>query len=143
MTRVNTVPVEELTDEHLFAEYREIRHVPAALARSLKSRGLQGVLKAIPRQFTLNTGHVLFFMDKAVFLHKRFNALCTELHKRNYNIPDDVVLDKDNVFGQYTALQNDYQPTEVAIATSRQRITERIAEKPTWYRFYGKPLKGE
>jgi deoxyribonuclease (pyrimidine dimer) len=101
MTRVNTVPVEELTDQHLYSEYREIRHVPAALARSLKSRGLQGVLKAIPRQFTLNTGHVMFWYDKAVFLQKRFDALRAELHKRNYNIPDNVVLDKGNIFADY------------------------------------------
>jgi deoxyribonuclease (pyrimidine dimer) len=128
-------------DAHLYAEYREIRHVPAALARSLKSRGIQGVLKAIPKQFTLNTGHVMFWYDKSVFLHKRFNALRAELLKRNYNIPDDVVLDKDNIFGQYAALQNDYVPTEAALATSRQRIAEKVALKPSWYRFYGRPLE--
>ena len=35
MTRINLVPPEELTDQHLFAELREIKMVPRSLARSL------------------------------------------------------------------------------------------------------------
>lgn len=64
MTRINLVPPSELTDQHLFAEFREIKMVPKALARSLKGRRPRGVLEAIPKEFTLNTGHVMFFYDK-------------------------------------------------------------------------------
>ena len=38
MTRINIVPVEELMDQHLIAEYRESTMVPAALNRTLKSK---------------------------------------------------------------------------------------------------------
>lgn len=37
MTRVNLVPVTELADQHLFAEFRELKMVPKSLARSLRS----------------------------------------------------------------------------------------------------------
>ena len=58
MTRINIVPVEELMDQHLIAEYREITMVPAALNRTLKSKkGLDR--NKISKTYTLNTGHVL------------------------------------------------------------------------------------
>lgn len=56
MTRVNLVPVSELANQHLFAEFREIRHIPKALARSLKTQSVEKILKKIPKEFTLNTG---------------------------------------------------------------------------------------
>lgn len=37
MTRINLVPPRELMDQHLFAEFREIKMVPRALYRSLES----------------------------------------------------------------------------------------------------------
>ena len=37
MTRINLVPPEELSDQHLIAEYREIFMVGSSLQRSLKS----------------------------------------------------------------------------------------------------------
>lgn len=37
MTRINLVPVEELMDQHLFAEFREIKMVPKSLRRSLRA----------------------------------------------------------------------------------------------------------
>ncbi len=38
MTRINIIPVSELADQHLIAEYREITMVPAALKRTLRSK---------------------------------------------------------------------------------------------------------
>jgi len=37
MTRINIIPTEELADQHLVAEYREMFMVGSALQRSLKS----------------------------------------------------------------------------------------------------------
>jgi hypothetical protein len=31
MTRINLIPVEELTDQHLLAEHREIKRIPNAV----------------------------------------------------------------------------------------------------------------
>ena len=68
MTRINLVSPEELTDQHLMAEWREIKMVPAALRRSLRTQSTQAVLKKIPSAFTLNKGHVTFFYNKIDYL---------------------------------------------------------------------------
>ena len=90
MTRINIVPVEELTDQHLMAEYREIFMIGSALQISLKSKNWDP--KRIPDKFTLNTGHVTFFYDKGQYLYKRYQQIQKELTKRNFN------LDKSRLF---------------------------------------------
>ena len=71
MTRINIIPVEELFDQHLIAEYREITMVPAALKRTLKSKkGLD--VSRINSKYTLNKGHVYFFYNKGKYLNKRY-----------------------------------------------------------------------
>ena len=61
MTRINIINVSELTDQHLIAEYREITMVPAALNRTINSRNGLDINK-IPKEFTLNKGHVTSFL---------------------------------------------------------------------------------
>ena len=61
MTRINIVPTEELADQHLVAEYREMFMVGSALQRSLKSPNWEKNKKTWPKTFTLNGGHVKFF----------------------------------------------------------------------------------
>jgi len=56
MTRVNLVPVQELADQHLMAEFRELKMIPKALARSLRTQTREKVMKKIPKEFTLNKG---------------------------------------------------------------------------------------
>ena len=86
MTRINIVPVEELMDQHLIAEYREITMIPASLARTLSSKnGLD--YKKIPKSYTLNKGHVYFFYDKGFYLSKRYKLLVIEMKKRGFK-PD-------------------------------------------------------
>jgi len=133
MTRINLVPPSELTDQHLFAEWREIKMVPKALARSLKARGLHGVLNSIPKEFTLGTGHVMFFYDKGEYLHRRYASLTYELIKRRVNINLNAKLDPDGAFGLSPLCKN-YTPTPAALIIIRARIAEKIAMKPTWYR---------
>ena len=71
MTRINIIPVSELTDQHLIAEYREITMVPAALMRTLNSKSGLNKQK-IGNKFTLNKGHVYFFYDKGLYLYNRY-----------------------------------------------------------------------
>jgi len=82
-------------------------------------------------------------MDKGYYLSKRFDELRSELIKRGYNIPDDVVFDSERIFEQHKCLQQDYLPDDKAYAIIRQRIAEKLALKPSWYKYYGKSLKGE
>jgi deoxyribonuclease (pyrimidine dimer) len=134
MTRINLVPVEELMDQHLFAEFREIKMVPKSLRRSLAARGVEGVLKMIPAQYTLNKGHVSFFYNKGAYLHRRYLELRTELMRRGINFNLDALLDPDGIFeqqGMFMHFWNEYKPTADALAivllkSNIKQVRERI-----------------
>jgi deoxyribonuclease (pyrimidine dimer) len=135
MTRINLVPPTELTDQHLFAEFREIKMVPKALARSLKTKTKAEVLASVPKEFTLNTGHVKFFYDKAAYLVFRYDAIKCELEHRGINFNKAAELDPDDVFMNLPSeFWRDYKPTTQALQIIRNRIAEKIALKPDWYR---------
>ena len=130
MTRINIIPVSELTDQHLIAEYREITMVPAALTRTLNSKS--GFSKnKISTKFTLNTGHVYFFYDKGLYLYKRYNSLVKEMTLRGFN-PDVKRFFPKGIFP--SELFNDWTPNIEDQELVRDRIKEKIAMKPNWYR---------
>ena len=131
MTRINIVPVDELMDQHLIAEYREITMVPAALNRTLKSK--KGIdPKKISNTYTLNTGHVYFFYNKGKYLYKRYNKLIVEMKKRGFKpdegrkFPVDIFKDND--------LFLDWTPTPFEYLIIRKRIQIKINMKPEWYK---------
>ena len=156
MTRINLVPPEELMDQHLFAEFREIKMVPKSLRRSLRAAEARDV-KAhgyrsdyvqaltdqaiVPKAHTLDTGHDSFFYDKALYLRKRYALLRAELERRGINFNRDSLLYPDGVFDALDErFRKDYDPTPEALALVRQRIQEKIALKPHWYRHNGKSI---
>ena len=131
MTRINIVPVQELFDQHLMAEYREITMVPAALNRTLNSkRGLDK--KKIPKKYTLNKGHVYFFYDKGKYLDKRYSELITEMKRRGFNcdlnrkFPKKIFIDH--------GLYNDWTPTAEEYKIIRKRIEQKLKQRLGWYR---------
>jgi deoxyribonuclease (pyrimidine dimer) len=140
MTRINLIPPVELRDQHLFAEFREIKMVPKSLARSVKARGARGVLLRIPKTFTLGTGHVSFFYDKGAYLYDRYWQIKQELDARGVNYNRESVFDPDRLM-QLEPWKGTYNPTPEALQIIRQRIAEKIAMKPEWYKFYGKTLE--
>ncbi|WHZ10632.1 MAG: hypothetical protein OJF60_001071 [Burkholderiaceae bacterium] len=124
-------------DQHLFAEFREIKMVPRSLARSLAARGLEEVLRRIPPAFTLNTGHVSFFYDKGAYLRARFELLQLELRRRKIGFNEDSKFDPAGLHRSDPRLNKTYVPTPQALVLVRERIAERIARRPSWYRYYG------
>lgn len=134
MTRINLVDPTELMDQHLIAEYREIRLLCANLTRTLNSKHGFRPTK-VPPQFTLNTGHVYFFYNKGRYLHRRFDSLKQEMVARGFEPQNDFPVD---VWPAH--LYNDWQPSPRDLDVVRERITIRIAAKPTWYRYRGQRL---
>ena len=136
MTRINLIQPSKLYDQHLLAEWREIKMVPASLRRSLKTKSKEDILKSIPKNFTLNTGHVKFFFDKLDYLSHRYESLTTELLKRNFklyhtgNFSDFCENIPQEFFG-------DYIPEEKDFLIITNRINEKIAMRPNWYRYCG------
>ena len=125
-------------DQHLFAEWREIKMIPKSLARSLAARGTPGVLARVPANFTLGEGHVSFFYDKGLYLAKRYGQLTRELERREVNFNKLSWLDPDGVYAKAgSAFIGDYEPTPAALEIIRSRIAMRIYERPNWYRYEG------
>lgn len=130
--RINVIDPMYLADQHLVAEYRELKMLPKSLVRSLNSKhGLD--LNKVPKEYTLNKGHGYFFYDKIQFIIDRFELLLIEMKRRGFqtnfsklplsNIPE-------HLFGNYI-------PTDDAKLINLERIRLRIAGKPTWFKFMG------
>tara|TARA_Y100000590_G_scaffold445646_1_gene578082 strand:+ start:812 stop:1219 length:408 start_codon:yes stop_codon:yes gene_type:complete len=131
MTRINIIPVQELFDQHLIAEYREITMVPAALNRTINSKsGLK--LSKINNTFTLNKGHVYFFYNKGKYLHKRYKEIVKEMKARGFQPNPNRKFPK-NIFIENN-LYNDWQPSVEDYKIIRERIKSKIKARPFWYK---------
>lgn len=113
MTRINCIPVQELSWRHLFAEFRELPRL-----RHLQPRQSTG-------NYKLGKGHVLFFLDKGLYLEKRHKQLFDELIRRKYDfitiIPVlELTWDK--------GYMNDWIPSDDEMEINRERIKERSSE---------------
>ena len=126
MTRINVVPVEELSRQHLLAEYREITRLPGNLQQSLTRKSKLFSMSEIPPKYVLGPGHVKFFFNKMKFLENRYISILNEMVKRGYkpNFTDTTI------FSNCSAVfYNDYIPTPEAIQINRERIAERNSKK--------------
>ncbi len=131
MTRINAgVNPSELKRAHLLAEWREITMVPAALKRSLNSKSINQVLRSIPSEFTLNTGHVSFFYDKLTYLTKRMMRIEDELRNRGFS-PDTTRY--ASFFNLPKEVYGEWSDTAKARELVLDRIALRISEKPHLY----------
>lgn len=136
MTRINLIAPKDLTDQHLFAEFREITRIFTLVQSAVAKHGISDTLKKIPSSYRLGTGHVLFFYDKLGFIEKRYFALKEELIGRDYQFTP-----KDSIVGFRQSIDpsfyKDYTPTKADLTLSIERLLEKIAAKPQWYRKQG------
>ena len=134
MTRINcAIPVEDLTDEHLLAEHREIKRLPGCLSKSIKS----GSINKVPKKFCLGKGHVIFFVDKGKFTLNRYKELYKECLKRGFN-PTDFSSNWDICDDKY---MNDYIPSVDDECILKDRIIYRILNSPKKnFRYYGRKI---
>lgn len=123
MTRINCVPVEELTDKHLGAEYRELPRLFGQIAKAIE-RGETPNDPRNPTEYKLGKGHTRFFYNKAGYLVLRYYELVKECNKRgrNVNFPDVP----DFAFSLPGEWSNLWKPTPEALELNRQRIKERL-----------------
>lgn len=121
MTRINVVPVSELVDKHLIAEYRELPRI-YKLAIGYHNRKNKS---KIPEEYILGTGHVTFFYDKLSFIENRHKELIQEMISRGFNVSysGDAPLESKSLPNSYW---KDYEPTKESIRLNQERISERI-----------------
>jgi len=127
MTRINCIPVKELTDKHLLAEYRELPRI-FRLVKQAQNKGFSPDDISIPNQYTLGTGHCKFFYDKVTFLWKRQCDIINECLFRGFKIKydwfDTISYIQSFEFNKHWI--NDWTPTEEAMQINRERIAERL-----------------
>ena len=123
MTRINVIPVHELNQQMLCAEYREIARLPGNLKTWLNRKSKPADFCEIPNQYVLGTGHVKYFFNKMRFLENRFEQLVAEMLHRGYkpNYRDSSIFKNCSI-----EFYNDYIPTEEAMEINRARIKERL-----------------
>jgi deoxyribonuclease (pyrimidine dimer) len=131
MTRVNLISPICLYDHHLLAEYREIPRIPNAVRKLLENKGSFDILKGIPSDYVLGTGHVKFFYDKLQFIKKRHDSLKAEGLARNMNLSLITI----NLDGIPDFFKKDFVPSEKNVMLNILRIQERIQEKPNFYKY--------
>lgn len=122
MTRINCVPVEELSGPHLLAEYRELPRV-YGLARSAYERG--ETPPGLPK-YILGPGHVRFFYDRLEYVRLRHAQLINEMIRRHYKptmttVPSMAELPE--------AWRQDWEPNRAALRANRARLKERMPDE--------------
>ncbi len=130
MTRINLIPVSELTDQHLLAEHRELKRIPSMIQKN------KVILTDIPTNFRLWSWHVKFFYNKLWFLKNRYLELFSECQKRWFNV-ENYVSNFENID---ISLFWDFIPTKEDLEISKKRIQEKIEKNPWFYKYYWKNL---
>lgn len=125
MTRVNVVPVTELTDKHLLAEYRELPRIFAAARKWLKNGGN---VNDLPTSYRLGKGHMKFFYNKLLFCFNRQSELYSECLRRGFNVQHNPEEARDDFLIAPEELFNNYTPTRAALCINRERINERLQQ---------------
>ena len=120
MTRINVVPVEELSDQWLIAEYREL---PRCLKQHIS-------IESAPDNYVLGNGHMKWARKHGLFLNKRMNNIIHEMRYRGFSVNFNSGL-KDYL----ESYMLDYYPCDSDISVNRKRLVSKYNEKPMFYRW--------
>ena len=119
-----------LSDEHLFAEQRELKMLPSLYKRI----GNKSAYKA-PTEFTLGKGHMLFFVYKPNYTYNRYNIVFNECINRGYNIKDESYRWIE-AYGDKFLKYIDYKETGKEIDLLISRISTKVMSSPKEYFHY-------
>jgi len=124
MVRVNLIEPAYLADQHLIAEYREILLLFGYYKKNNKHE---------IKNSENNLMHpIQFYDDKRLFLLQRFIDLKKEMTERGFS-PQKIV----KFEWWHVGKNNNWIPQQIHIDRIKERITQRLNEKPGWYRYCG------
>ena len=134
--RINVINPKYLTDQHLVAEYREMKMITYYYVKSSLTK--DGIDKSrISERYTLSTGHAYMWYDKFGYIDKRFKSVCKEMRKRNFKCD----YDKLDYRGIPKSAFGDFVPTIEDIEVNLSRIIDRLYDKPDWYKYKGEKVE--
>lgn len=127
MTRINVgIPPQELCDQHLLAEYRELpRMVAFAQARAARYHGTGPVPPV-----TLGTGHMTSLLPAGAYLASRHQQIREEMHRRQMTVEFSQC-----PFADRYPFMGDLEVSQETVQALRQRIQSRLRTMkriPTW-----------
>lgn len=125
MTRINVVPMDELCDQHLLAEHRELTRIPNCVVN-----GKYHIPTEYPKYYILGPGHVKFFINKMLFLKNRYELFCDECINRGFKVKNIWPEQMNRV--NFPALWNDYTICAGDLYQNRLRIQERMPATPRY-----------
>lgn len=126
MTRINVIPVNELSDQWLLAEYHEL---PRCIKQDINTTDA-------PEQYCLGKGHMKWAKKHSIFTVWRYLDLCKEMEYRgfkvNYNFTSLCIFYIDHALLKD---DNEYWVTHKDIELNRQRLVEKYKVKPNYYKW--------
>lgn len=123
MTRINVVPVKELSDQHLIAEYHEL---PRVIKQNINTENA-------PDCYKLGEGHVRWARKHATYCMHRYIDLCWEMKHRGFKVGQPWEDLNVLYFNLPKDLLNNYNPTKADNALNRQRLLEKYKAHPALY----------
>lgn len=121
MTRINVISPEELSDQWLIAEYRE-------LPRVIKG---EFNLKDAPDIYRLGRGHVKWAKKHAFWVMSRYFKICDEMEYRGFMVnykPIDLIKVWDKIGFWYDVTLSD-------MCINVKRLIEKYKSKPNYYKW--------
>ncbi len=132
MTRINSLPVEHLTNEWLLCEFRELLRIP----NKIISGKTKLCLKRIPLSYRMGAGHEIFFHNKLKWLHARHDQLRLECIKRKININLEYKFDYESLpVIAKMFFYNDWIPSAQDHLVNLERLQERFTLRKKAYTF--------
>ncbi|BAV81016.1 DenV endonuclease V [Vibrio phage RYC] len=131
MTRINTdIHPSDLTNEWVLAEWRELPRI----VNELEKHPNRFKLEDIPKEFTLNKGHVKFFRNKLLFLARRHRLLRKEMDKRGIKRDRKVKVNLHYLAPHIKMFGcNDWESTPEANNELIERLQERFDLRKSAY----------
>lgn len=128
--RINVINPKYLTDQHLVAEYREMKMITYYY---IKSAGKIGGIDAtkISNSYVLGQGHAYMWYDKFGYVEKRFRVICDEMRDRGFKCD----FDKLNYSGIPQSVFGDFTPVKDDIKVNLDRVLIRLKKQPEWYSY--------
>lgn len=125
MTRINVVPVKELSDQHLIAEYHEL---PRVIKQDINVTGA-------PENYKLGEGHVRWARAHARYCMGRYIQLVWEMKHRGFKVNHTAGALDELYFKLPMGLRRDYEVTKADIAVNRERLIEKYRAQPEQYKW--------
>jgi deoxyribonuclease (pyrimidine dimer) len=116
-----------LTDSWLIAEQVELLMIPGMLRR------LNYEPKSpIPNKFKMGTGHMLFWVNKIIYLKNRHAEVKKEVARRGFKVTDKSI----NLSEFPDKYLQDWKPNQDDTNILRERLIWKLNRKPNIWRYH-------